>query len=122
MQKMWERPYKIFSLFALLNAVEITFSFRKFLNFLSICYAEKSCFLLSTKHLKITITRKSFVISENVIYVSSINTLLILLFYFVNHYNITISLCRAIIYWVYNSVMVLPSKKYKTDYTENSYR
>ena len=31
-------------------------------------------------------------------------------------------LCRAIIYWVYNSVMVLPSKKYKIDYTENSYR
>ncbi|XP_017492857.1 PREDICTED: lachesin-like, partial [Rhagoletis zephyria] len=29
---------------------------------------------------------------------------------------------KAIIYWVYNSVMVLPSKKYKTDYTENSYR
>lgn len=29
---------------------------------------------------------------------------------------------RAIIYWVYNSVMVLPSKKYKIDYTENSYR
>uniref|UniRef100_A0A1A9VF96 Ig-like domain-containing protein n=1 Tax=Glossina austeni TaxID=7395 RepID=A0A1A9VF96_GLOAU len=29
---------------------------------------------------------------------------------------------KAIIYWVYNSVMVLPSKKYKTDYAENSYR
>lgn len=29
---------------------------------------------------------------------------------------------RAIIYWVYNSVMVLPSKKYKIDFTENSYR
>ncbi|XP_030372124.1 lachesin [Scaptodrosophila lebanonensis] len=29
---------------------------------------------------------------------------------------------KAIIYWVYNAVMVLPSKKYKTDYTENSYR
>ncbi|GAB0091730.1 uncharacterized protein DMENIID0001_065960 [Sergentomyia squamirostris] len=29
---------------------------------------------------------------------------------------------RAIIYWVYNSVMVLPSKKYLIDYTENSYR
>ncbi|XP_055388029.1 lachesin [Condylostylus longicornis] len=29
---------------------------------------------------------------------------------------------KAIIYWVYNSVMVLPSKKYKTEYTENSYR
>ncbi|XP_058837138.1 lachesin [Topomyia yanbarensis] len=29
---------------------------------------------------------------------------------------------RAIIYWVYNSVMVLPSKKYIIDYNENSYR
>lgn len=29
---------------------------------------------------------------------------------------------RAIIYWVYNSVMVLPSKKYIIDYEENSYR
>ncbi|XP_037939426.1 lachesin-like [Teleopsis dalmanni] len=29
---------------------------------------------------------------------------------------------KAIIYWVYNTVMVLPSKKYKTEYTENSYR
>ena len=29
---------------------------------------------------------------------------------------------RAIIYWVYNSVMVLPSKKYVIDYEENSYR
>ncbi|XP_037906810.1 lachesin [Hermetia illucens] len=29
---------------------------------------------------------------------------------------------KAIIYWVYNSVMVLPSKKYKTEYAENSYR
>uniref|UniRef100_A0A182UFK3 Ig-like domain-containing protein n=1 Tax=Anopheles melas TaxID=34690 RepID=A0A182UFK3_9DIPT len=30
--------------------------------------------------------------------------------------------CKAIIYWVYNSVMVLPSKKYIIDYNENSYR
>ncbi|CRK87168.1 CLUMA_CG000976, isoform A [Clunio marinus] len=29
---------------------------------------------------------------------------------------------RAIIYWVYNQVMVLPSKKYIIDYNENSYR
>ncbi|XP_055530342.1 lachesin isoform X1 [Wyeomyia smithii] len=29
---------------------------------------------------------------------------------------------RAIIYWVYSSVMVLPSKKYIIDYNENSYR
>lgn len=29
---------------------------------------------------------------------------------------------KAIIYWVYNSVMVLPSKKYIIDYEENSYR
>uniref|UniRef100_A0A336LSY5 CSON003513 protein n=1 Tax=Culicoides sonorensis TaxID=179676 RepID=A0A336LSY5_CULSO len=29
---------------------------------------------------------------------------------------------RAIIYWVYNTVMVLPSKKYVIDYNENSYR
>ncbi|XP_031631296.1 lachesin [Contarinia nasturtii] len=29
---------------------------------------------------------------------------------------------KAIIYWVYNTVMVLPSKKYKIDFTENSYR
>ncbi|XP_058055630.1 lachesin isoform X1 [Anopheles bellator] len=29
---------------------------------------------------------------------------------------------RAIIYWVYNAVMVLPSKKYIIDYNENSYR
>lgn len=33
-----------------------------------------------------------------------------------NHKN------RAIIYWVYNTVMVLPSKKYVIDYNENSYR
>ncbi|XP_037039656.1 lachesin [Bradysia coprophila] len=29
---------------------------------------------------------------------------------------------KAIIYWIYNSTMLLPSKKYKIDYTENSYR
>lgn len=29
---------------------------------------------------------------------------------------------RAIIYWVYNSVMVLPGKKFKIDFSENSYR
>jgi hypothetical protein len=29
---------------------------------------------------------------------------------------------RAISYWVYENVMILPSKKYGTDTTENSYR
>ncbi|KAG4074609.1 hypothetical protein HA402_004480, partial [Bradysia odoriphaga] len=29
---------------------------------------------------------------------------------------------KAIIYWVYNTTMLLPSKKFKIDYTENSYR